>query len=41
MGSVEGKSLFLTIQLLSEFDFGHATPQPGILDHQTIKTVHI
>ena len=37
----EGKNLFLVIQLLSEFDFGHATSKPGILDHRTIKTVHI
>ena len=36
-----GKNLFLAIQLLSEFDFGHATPKPGILNHRTIKTVHI
>ena len=37
----KGKSLFLAIQLLPEFDFDHATPKPGILDHRNIKTVHI
>jgi len=37
----KAKSQFLVVQLLPEFDFGHATPKPGILDHRTIKTVHI
>ena len=37
----KGKSLFLAIQLLAEFDFDYATSRSGILDHQTIKTVYI
>jgi len=41
LGKNLGKSPFLAIQLSPEFDFGHATPKPGILDHRTIKTVHI
>ena len=36
-----GKSSFLTILLSPEFDFGHQTSKPDILDHRTIKTVYI
>ena len=32
----EGKNLFLVIQLLSEFDFGHATLKPFIFDHSAV-----
>jgi hypothetical protein len=34
------KSLFLTIQLFPQFDFGHRTPKPGIFDHPTLKTIY-
>jgi hypothetical protein len=36
----KGKSLFLTIQLLSQFGFGHRTPKSGIFDHPTFKTIY-
>jgi hypothetical protein len=36
----QGKSPFLTIQLLSQFDFGHRTSKPDIFDHPTLETVH-
>jgi hypothetical protein len=34
------KNLFLTIQLLPQYDFDHQTPKPGIFNHPTFKTVH-
>jgi hypothetical protein len=33
---VQGKSSFLTIQLLSKFGFGHQTPKLVIFGHPTI-----
>jgi hypothetical protein len=35
----KGKSPFLTIQLLTQFGFGHRTSKPDIFDHPTLKTV--
>jgi hypothetical protein len=40
MGELIGKSLFLTIQLLPQFDFGHRTSKMDIFDHPTLKTVY-
>jgi hypothetical protein len=34
-----GKSPFLTIQLLTQFGFGHRTSKSDIFDHPTLKTV--
>lgn len=31
----------LAIKLLTRFNFGHATPKSGIVDHPTIKTIYI
>jgi hypothetical protein len=39
-GHYIGKSPFLTIQLLSQFGFGHRTSKPDIFDHLTFKTIH-
>jgi hypothetical protein len=36
----QGKSSFLTIQLLTKFGFGHRTSKPDIFDQPTLKTVH-
>jgi hypothetical protein len=36
----EGKSLFLIIQLLPQFDFSHRTLKPDIFDHPTLTTAH-
>jgi hypothetical protein len=36
-----GKSPFLTIQLLPKLGFDHQTPQQVLFGHQTIKTVQI
>jgi hypothetical protein len=36
----KGKGPFLTIQLMSQFDFGHRTSKPNIFGHPTLKTVH-
>jgi hypothetical protein len=35
-----GKSPFLTIHLLLQFDFGHRTSKPGIFDYAAFKTIH-
>jgi hypothetical protein len=37
---VKGRSSFLTIEILTKFDFDHRTSKPGIFDHPTIKTIH-
>jgi hypothetical protein len=34
------KGPFLTIQLLSQFGFGHRTSKSDIFDHPILKTVH-
>jgi hypothetical protein len=35
----QGKSPFLAIQFLTQFDFGHRISKPSIFDHTTLKTV--
>jgi hypothetical protein len=35
-----GKSPFLTIQFLPQFDFGHEASKIGIFDHLILKTIH-
>ena len=35
---LEGRNLFLVIELSPESDFDHPTPKSDIYDHQTIKT---
>jgi hypothetical protein len=36
---IKGENLFLTIQLLQKFDFGHQTSKTGVFSHPTIKTI--
>ena len=38
---IQEKNLFSIMQLSPEFNFGHATSKPDMLNHQTIKTVYI